>query len=679
MIVSELWLKSLINDSFSLSDLAEQLTQIGIEVESIELDKTDQPNVTLKIPPNRGDCLSMEGIAREVSVVNANPFQPIEVLPARVDIPDTFPICVETPKWCPQYAARIIKNINPRATLPTWLQERLTVSGLRSVSPIVDIMNYVMLELGQPLHAFDVSKLESEIIVRAARPGEKITLLDNQMIELDSESLIIADKFEPQALAGIMGGLNSSVTGETTDILIESAYFNPVNIRLSAKRLGLRTDASHRFERGISPTLQIRALERATQWVLEFLQGQAGPIIECKDKTYFPKSTKLELRRTRLKTILGICPSDEEVQSILMRLGMHVQSIKDGWQVGIPDFRQDITLEVDLIEEIARIIGLQRIPSSTLIAPLLVYPMPEEIISKERVKQLLVDRGYFEAITYSFIDAQLSSLFMPDSSPLVLSNPIASDMSAMRISIWPGLTTVLHYNQRHQQNRVRLFEMGLCFLNQGPQNEQVSKLAGIFSGSVVEEQWGTQSVDQDFYDIKQDVEALIALTGRSEDFHFEKAEHSALHPSQTAAIWCGDERVGYLGALHPRIVSHLELQGPIYLFELDVLHLLKAKVPKFRGLSKYPVIRRDIALLLDKEIVAEEIKSAIVKCAGSLVRDVIIFDVYQGKGIPPDKKSVALGLILQHPSRTLVESEVNEVMKDIMATLSNRYHATLRE
>lgn len=686
MKVSELWLKTLIHPPLNMSELADQLTNAGLEVDHLEMielplkdlkDHTDTV-LTLKIPANRGDCLSMEGVARELAALNQMSYQAVEFKVYAPQMTHFLPIRVEALEACPRYIGRLIQNINPRATTPHWMQQRLIHGGIRPVSPVVDVTNYVMLELGQPLHAFDADKLDHEIVVRFANPSESITTLEGVTLILTQDTLVIADKKVPVAVAGIMGGLNSSVTDTTRNIFLESAYFNPINIRKSAKRFGIRTESSIRFERGIDPNLPMRALERATQLLVEIVGGNAGPSFEQCDARSFPKPQRIFLRHSKVQRVLGVVLEDEEIQTILRSLGMDVMQALEGWEILVPSFRVDITLEEDLIEEIARVYGYHRFPNNTPIVPFVFNSIPENT-PDNRLKQALVDRGYKEAITYSFIAPHLVSLFQPEENILALANPISTEMAAMRGSLWPGLAQAVLYNQRRKQDRVRLFEMGVCFSEQDQILNQKKMLGGICVGPLFREQWGTQSKEVDYFDVKADIEALNAFAGKDNEIHFQMSEHPAFHPGQGAEIFKNGTYLGRLGVLHPHILKALDLQGKVVVFELEVESLSQKKLPQFSELSKYPAIRRDIAILVARNVSVDELKSAILLVGGTLLKEVRIFDIYEGKGIDPASKSVALGLILQHPLRTLVDAEVNEVVEAIVKTLSYQYKAILRE
>lgn len=680
MKVSELWLKDYIKIPVSIQTLADQLTQAGLEIECIESVASIEGSLhqifTLKIPPNRGDCLSIEGIVREISALNAQPLTQTEVPPIVVNTNEGLTVTVKAPEACSRYMGRMITGLNPKAKTPHWIEQRLLEAGIRLISPIVDITNYVMIELGQPLHAFDSTTLKGGIIVRFAKAGEQLTLLDGQTIALENDTLVIADADVPHALAGIMGGLESSVLASTASIFLESAYFNPISIRLTARRYGLRTDSSYRFERTVDPSLQNRALERATQLILEITGGLAGPVIEFYDAEHHPKRVNIVLRKKRIATLLGIECADDTVVNILERLGMKLVNISEGWEVEIPSFRSDIQLEVDLIEEIGRIFGLHRLPSQTLKLPLNSVIASETLLPVSLFKKTMMNRGYSEAITYSFVDKVLLDLLhSEETQTLTLLNPIALQSGVMRTTLLAGLLQALQYNEHRQQSRVRLFETGLIF------PAQKLMLAGIASGPVMPLQWGTSSRVVDFYDVKSDIMALVALAGREGALRFEAIDHLALHPGKAAAIYLDNTQLGIMGVLHPRILKALDLplQSSVVVFELELAVLKTGHLPLFRSLSKYPSIRRDLAIIVDAHVLASSIKSVIVKQIGQWLQEVTIFDVYQGKGIPMGKKSMALSLNVQHPSRTWVENEVNELIQGVMLCLSDHFQATLRE
>lgn len=641
---------------------------LGLDDRLIEVDLT----------PNRSDCLGLAGIAREVGVLNRCAVNVPAIPPVKETIPDVFPVELLAPADCPRYVGRVIRGVDPNARTPLWMQERLRRSGIRSLGPLVDVTNYVLLELGQPMHAFDLAQLEGGIRVRRARPQESLTLLDGRQLTLDEETLVIADHRKALALAGIMGGIDSGISDATRDLFLESAFFAPQAIAGRARRYGLHTDASHRYERGVDPELQRRAMERATALLLEIVGGQPGPVIEVAAEAHLPLRQPITLRATRIQRLLGVEIPANEVEDILVRLGMQVEPAGSDWQVTAPSFRFDIANEADLIEELARVYGYDRIPSARPRARIAMIPQPEAKVALERLRAILVDRGYQEAITYSFVDPKLQRLLDPENPPIALANPISADLSVMRTTLWAGLVRALAYNQNRQQSRVRLFETGLRF-TQGPEGvRQEPGIAGLISGSAYPEQWGEPERPADFYDLKGDVEALLAATGRAEEFRFVAARHPALHPGQTARIERAGTPVGWLGTLHPEIERELDLTGPVLLFELDLVAVQEGAVPRFRELSVFPSVRRDIAVVLGEQVPTQAVSDCVRAAAGERLQALELFDVYRGKGIDPGRKSLALGLILQDSSRTLTDSDVEAVIERVVAELKQQFGATLR-
>ncbi len=635
--------------------------------------------IELNITPNRGDCLSVAGMSREVATLNRLDIKPPQFKTIKPSIDETFSVGVTAKQDCPRYVGRIIKDVDLKSSSPIWLCERLRRSGIRSINAVVDITNYVMLELGQPLHAFDLEKLAEKIIVRHAHAGEEITLLDGQTVQLNEHTLVVADNKQPQAIAGVMGGLQSGVGEQTRHIFLESAFFNPITIAISAKHFGLYSDSSHRFERGVDPELQQRAIECATQLIIEIAGGKAGPVTEVAAKTELPITPIITLRKSRIQRILGIEIPDREVENILSRLGMQLRKIESGWEATVPSFRFDVKLEIDLIEELARIYGYQRIPLHRVNVELRPKPAAETHISINRIRECLVDHGYHEAITYSFIAPELQQLIDPTQASFKLLNPISQDMSVMRSNLWPGLLQALQRNQRRQEKRVRLFESGLCFTTLDGELSQTPKLAAVIAGSAYPEQWGIADQAVDFFDVKADVEAVLSLSRPLTEFRFVSSQHPALHPGKTAAIYLGQSLIGHIGGLHPELQLQLDLKGTIYLFELDLLLIQNGLLPIFKAISKFPAVRRDVAFILPQEVAADAINEKIISISGELLQNVQLFDIYQGKGIDLGKKSMALGLTFQHPSRTLIDNEVNELVLKIITVLNNEFGAKLRE
>jgi phenylalanyl-tRNA synthetase beta chain len=633
----------------------------------------------INITPNRGDCLSITGLAREVAALNACEVNVQEIKPVIPTLSDTFPVRILAPHACPRYVGRVIRGIDANAKTPLWMQERLRRGGLRSIHPVVDITNYVMLEQGQPLHAFDLQQLSGEIQVRMARSHEKIVLLDGQERVLTEDTLVIADANQPQAIAGIMGGAASGVSGLTRDIFLESAFFVPLIIASTLRRSPMQSDAAYRFERGVDYTLPVAAMERATALLLGICGGQAGPLIETVNASDLPKQAVIYLRRQRISRVLGITLPDEEVIVILKRLGMEVHAYKEGWQVKVPSYRFDLSLEVDLLEELARLHGYDHLEAKKPQAPLRIALPSEKRLSATRLRENLVDRGYQEVITYSFVPSDLQALLNDKEPALKLSNPISADKGVMRTHLWPGLLQVALYNQRRQQPRVRLFEIGLCFTQERGDLQQQMKLGGLVMGSAYPEQWGMPLEKADFFDIKNDLEALLGLTKRGQEWQFQPGSHPALHPNQTAEIRLKNQRVGYVGALHPNHEQTLELQGPVFLFELDLEAIQQGQLPYYRALSKFPAVRRDLALVVDQKVAIQPIYQEIKHLSGDLLQAVQLFDIYQGKNIEAGKKSLALGLTFQHGSRTLVDDEVNALLQKIVVGLQHTFGAKLRE
>lgn len=631
----------------------------------------------IALTANRGDCLSVRGIARESAALFKIKYKPLKSELTVAAIPDTLKVELTAPERCPRYLGRIIRTINHSVQTPLWMQERLRRSGVRSIHPAVDVTNYVMLELGQPLHAFNLENIAGSIQVRMARPGEALTLLDGRQLQLSVDDLVIADCDQPLALAGVMGGAASGVAANTSHLFLESAFFAQIPLSLTARRHGVQTDSSYRFARGVDCNLPMEAMERATQLLLEIVGGQAGPIIEKVDHSHLPKPATILLRREQILRLLGMTVSDAQVVDILRALGMAVTLHPLGWQVQVPSYRYDLTLEVDLIEELGRLHGYQHIPLQTMNVPMQILPESGRQMSQSRLLEALVDRGYYEAITYSFVSSRVQALLDPERTPIALENPMSSDMDVMRTSLWPGLLQALQYNQNRQLSRVRLFETGLCFLPPPGQPEQVPMLGGVVSGSAHAEQWGTPARPVDFFDVKGDIEALLALSGIAH-YSWRVAKHPALHPGQCAELLRDGQIVGYLGALHPLCADKCEVIGPVYLFELR-LDLIKSKqLNEFNVISKFPGVRRDIAIIVSQITPAEVIRQFILEKAGNLLNNVQIFDVYQGQHIEKGQKSIAFGLTFQDASRTLKDDEIQTVVDHLIDDLSRKFNAQLR-
>jgi len=635
-------------------------------------------SIEVDLTPNRSDCLGVMGIAREIGTLTRTHLEAQTQVQIPATIDDTFPVELKASDACPHYVGRVIRGINNQAPTPLWMQEHLRRSGLRSLSAVVDVTNFVLLELGQPMHAFDLAKLSGGIQVRKAQDKETITLLDGQKLELDNSTLVIADHQQTQALAGIMGGEFSSVTDTTQDIFLESAFFTPDLLAGCARRYGLHTDSSHRFERGVDPALQAQAIERATELLLDIVGGQAGKLVETTVAEHLPERHSITLRATRIERLLGQAIPEKDVEDCLMRLGMEIDKTSDNpceWHVVPPSFRFDINIEADLIEEVARVYGYNRLPNQTSNAMLPLGKVQNN--SVQLLQKLLVERGYQEAITYSFVDPHLQTQLNPGVTGVQLANPLASDMSEMRTSLWTGLMQALVHNQKRQQPDIRLFETGLRFIkNDDSSLRQERMLAGVVSGRVMPEQWGSVKRDIDFFDVKGDLEALLKYSAL--DVKFVAGEHPALHPGQTAQLLHQDEIVGYVGKLHPALEKTLDLSTPAYLFEIQLEVWNKQPLPVFQSLSKFPAIRRDIAVVVNQKLQIAELMTNIRQSAGEFLTNLQLFDIYQGEGIDPEKKSLALGLTFRASSRNLTESEIDPVIDQVLSKLEQDFDASLR-
>jgi phenylalanyl-tRNA synthetase beta chain len=638
----------------------------------------DDVAIDVDLTPNRSDCLSIAGTAREVGVLTGVDLTPVSIEVATVSSQAKFEVVVTNTQACPRYLGRIIENVNVKAETPLWMQEKLRRSGLRSLGPVVDVTNYVMLELGQPMHAFDLAKLSGSITVRSAQQGEKLALIDGQEVTINTDTLVIADDNGPLALAGIMGGDASSVSDATQNIFLESAFFTPVEIAGRARSYGLHTDSSHRFERGVDPELPRQAIERATALLIDIVGGNAGEVTEVLAEDALPKTQQITLRASRIKRVLGIELDKAQVEEQLTRLGLTVTDNGDAtWTVSVPSFRFDIAIEVDWIEELGRLYGYDLLPKTRPQGTVLTSSITEKQLAVARLQSLLVDRGYQEAITYSFVDPTIQQHFLAEGeTAITLANPISADLSDMRVSLWPGLVKALTYNLNRQHDRVRLFEVGRIYTGSADNVEQQRYVGGILCGSRLTEQWAQKLQAIDFFDAKADVEALLAC-GKGE-IEFIAESHIALHPGQSARIYKNGQAIGWLGAIHPKLHKSLGLDVVTYVFELALDDVLSAQVPEFEVLSKFPTNRRDLAIVVDRNITMGEIRHCLNSVDSDILKSIQLFDVYTGDGVEDGKKSLAIAFYLQHSERTLNDEEVDALMQTIANRLEQDVNAVIR-
>ncbi len=644
--------------------------------------KLDDNTIEISVTPNRADCLGIIGIARDVAALNKAPLVEPEIEPVAATVADTLPIQVDASDACPRYLGRVVKGINVKAPTPLWMKEKLRRCGIRSIDAVVDVTNYVLLELGQPMHAFDKDRIEGGIVVRMAHEGETLVLLDGTEAKLNADTLVIADHNKALAMGGIFGGEHSGVNDETQNVLLESAFFSPLSITGRARRHGLHTDASHRYERGVDPALQYKAIERATRLLIDICGGEAGPIIDVTNEATLPKRETIRLRRSKLDRLIGHTIADEEVSDILKRLGCEVTEGQDEWHAVAPAWRFDLAIEEDLVEEVARLYGYNNIPDAPVQAGLVMGSHREADLSLKRVKTLLNDKGYQEVITYSFVDPKIQQWIHPGEEALILPSPISSEMSAMRLSLLTGLLGTVVYNQNRQQNRVRIFETGLRFVpdTQAPLGiRQDVMLGGAICGNRHDEHWNLAKESVDFFDLKGDLESLLDLTGKLSAIEFRKANNPALHPGQSAEIYLKDEYVGFIGVVHPELERKLDLNGRTLVFELLWNKVADRVVPQAQEVSRFPANRRDIAVVVAENVPAADILNECKKVGVNQVVGVNLFDVYRGKGVAEGFKSLAISLILQDTSRTLEEEEIAATVAKCVEALKERFQASLRD
>lgn len=639
--------------------------------------KLHDVTIDLDLTPNRGDCLSLKGIAREVGVLNnaAVQFPQISVVEAQID--DTFAVDIEYGEGCPRYLGRVIRGIDLSVSTPLWMQERLRRCGLRSIDPVVDVTNYVLIELGQPMHAFDLNQLSERVVVRRAVEGEQLTLLDGQEVTLDSDTMLITDARGPVAIAGVMGGERSGVQKDTVDVFLECAFFAPLAVAGTARRYGLHTDASHRYERGVDHELQFDAIERATELLLAIVGGSAGPVSESVIAEALPVPTEVTLRHQRLHDLLGVEIDAQQVDEGLARLGLEVIERKqDSWRVVAPSHRFDIAIEADLVEEVCRVYGYNNIPSTRPTADLGLRPVALEESPEAELKRYMAGAGLQEVITYTFVEPGLQARLGEGETPLTLANPMSREQSVMRTNLLPGLIDALRANTVRQQDRVAIFELGLVFQPGNDGLRQPRKLGGLLWGRRYAESWHTSNDEVDFYDAKGLVDGLCEWAGWT-DVSFSVAEHKALHPGQSANVSVGGQNLGFFGRLHPKIASELELEG-VYVFELDAEKILARPRRSYSSVSRFPSVRRDVAVLLPRAVPGAQIEQVARGAAGENLTEFRLFDVYEGKGIDSNEKSVAIGLTFQSQTATLTDEAVASAAGAVVAALADELGARQR-
>jgi phenylalanyl-tRNA synthetase beta chain len=633
----------------------------------------------VKITPNRGDCLSVLGIARELAVIRNLRLGGPAMKRVKAVTDRTFPVRLSAAAACPRFVGRALEGIATGRRSPNWLTERLRRAGLRAIHPVVDVTNYVMLELGQPLHAYDLDALDARIDVRFAAQGEELTLLDGRRLGLGADVLVIADAAGPVGLAGIMGGARTGVTADTRSVFFEAAFFAPEAILGRARRYGLHTDAGQRFERGVDPTEQQRAIERATELLQAIAGGRAGPTTVVEKTAKLPAPSRIDLHAEHIEAALGTRIAPRRVEGILRRLGMGIAKRGKRWSVTPPEFRFDLSIEADLIEELARLVGYDNIPPITGAGSGEVGYASERRVTEFTLADTLVARGYSEAITYSFIDTVSEELINPGTEPVRVANPISADLSVLRRSLWPGLLRVAQQNAARQQPRQRLFEIGTQFALHAGTIAETRVVAGLAAAEQWPEHWDRDRRTVDFFDVKGDVECLLEATGQKREFEFVAAAHPALLPNQSARIRRGTENVGWLGVLHPRVQKELDLKTAIVLFALQIEKVFAAQITSYSRLSKFPSVRRDLSVVIDEAITAGTLVKHVEAAAGKFLREVRVFDLYRGQGVDSRRKSVSVGLILQDASRTLTDEDADRTVDSVLHRLQHELGATIRK
>jgi phenylalanyl-tRNA synthetase beta chain len=646
----------------------------------------DETLIEVGITPNRGDAMSVLGLARELHAATGVPLRLPAVSPVTATINDEFPVSLVPGSGCARFACRVLRGVDNRRASPSWLRERLERSGVRSISPVVDVTNFVLLELGQPLHAYDLAALQGNLTARKARTGEAITLLDGRQIILESDVLVIADAAGPVGMAGLYGGQRTAIGEASTDVLLEAAWFDPAQIAGRGRRHGIQTDAGQRFERGVDPEGLVRALERATALILAIAGGQAGPTRLQTLADELPERAAVPLRAARVQRLLGTSLPDERISSVLGALGMQVRplaGVAGSWQVKPPSWRFDIAIEADLIEELARSVGLDALPEQPARGRLRIAPLSELQLDERSILELLAARGFHEAITFGFTDPQLQTQLFGAQPTVTLQNPIAANLAVMRSSLWPGLLLAARENLRRQRERVRLFEVASCFSpgTAGAAPRESRHIAGVVLGSRWPEQWGSDRAEADYYDLKGDLQALLALGGQGAALSFEAGEGvpPCLHPGRSARVLCDGQAIGVLGELHPQQVRALDLTYPPLLFDLQHEAVARVRPVGFHAYSEFPQIRRDISFTVPVGVPFGRIAERVNVAAATRLHELRLFDIYQGQGVETGRKSIALGLIFQDLSRTLTDADADEAVAAVRAELGANLDARIRD
>ena len=669
-----------------LSDISEGIVElppdapVGANVrEYLGLDDTV---LELAVTPNRGDAMSMRGIAREVAALASQPMVPPDTTAVAATSMEQPVISLGSAAACPRFHARIIVDVDNTRASPIWLRERLRRAGVRSISPVVDITNYIVQELGQPMHAYDLDKVQGGLTARLAKSGETCELLDGRTVELQPDMLVIADEAGPVALAGVMGGARTAVSAETRRVLFEVAWFAPSAIAGRGRRFGLTTDASQRFERGVDPEIGAQAIERATRLLQLVAGGEAGPVVTVEEAIHLKRYPPVSLRVSQIERLLGLSISADEATALLQRLGIARESAalessgSETLRFAVPSHRFDLSIERDLIEEIARLVGFERIPTAPAPVAQVIKPLAADAATEQRLLDTLAARGYHEGIHFAFVEPGFQSALFPDVAAHTLSNPISSDLAVMRVSLWPGLIKAALENQRRQQSRLRLMEHGVVFPVGAAESD---RLAGLAMGPRWPEQWGGGRELVDYFDVRADLEAILSLAAPAHEIRFEAALSPCLHPGRSARILRGDRPIGSIGELHPEHVRRLEFVSAPILFELDVAMAFAPTRQTFEEPSRYPQVRRDLAFIVDEAVSYSDIRERVLSASSSALREVILFDIYRGRGIEEGRKSVALGLILQDKGRTLTDEDTDRLIESVKGSLVAGLRATFRE